>query len=149
MDLIACCNPASIMTSSISSPVFTDNGSVKLCMNINVNVNVRLLSVTMYQKHIQIHTQIKYGYGDNWLGFTLFGSPKPDLMQLGSIHTSTLSLIRHIILRFHTSGILPPPNHSFMFSCNCILIAPTELSRLYLVILPLTNGNYHRHNHCP
>ena len=37
MDLIACSNPASMMTSSISSPVFTDNGSVKLCMNVNVN----------------------------------------------------------------------------------------------------------------
>ena len=40
MDLIACCNPASIMTRSISSLVFTDNGSVKLCMNVNLNVNV-------------------------------------------------------------------------------------------------------------
>jgi hypothetical protein len=40
MDLIACCNPASILTSSISSPVFTDNGSVKLCMNVNINVNM-------------------------------------------------------------------------------------------------------------
>jgi hypothetical protein len=37
MDLIACCNPASIMMSSISSPVLMDNGSVKLCMNVNVN----------------------------------------------------------------------------------------------------------------
>jgi hypothetical protein len=35
MDLIACCNPASLLTSSISSPVFTDNGSVKLCMYVN------------------------------------------------------------------------------------------------------------------
>jgi hypothetical protein len=39
MDLIACCKPASIMTSSISSPVYTDNGSVKLCINVNVNKN--------------------------------------------------------------------------------------------------------------
>jgi hypothetical protein len=34
MDLIACCNPASILTSLISSLVFTDNGSVKQCMNV-------------------------------------------------------------------------------------------------------------------
>jgi hypothetical protein len=34
MDLIACCNPASVLTSSISSPDFTDNGSVKLCINV-------------------------------------------------------------------------------------------------------------------
>ena len=44
MDLIACCNPASILTSSISSPVFTDNGSVKLCMNVNV-LHICVLSV--------------------------------------------------------------------------------------------------------
>ena len=36
MDLIAYCNPASIMMSSVSSPAFTDNGSVKLCVYVNL-----------------------------------------------------------------------------------------------------------------
>jgi hypothetical protein len=42
MDLIACCNPASILTSSISSPVFTDNGSVKLRINVWMDVIISL-----------------------------------------------------------------------------------------------------------
>ena len=32
MALVAYCNPASIMMGSMSSPVFMDNGSVKLCV---------------------------------------------------------------------------------------------------------------------
>jgi hypothetical protein len=38
MDLIACCNLASVL-SSISSPVFTDNGSVKLFVYVCIVIH--------------------------------------------------------------------------------------------------------------